>query len=329
MPTADLTGVMTKIWSLSPHPSVPEPHIPYNQDLSRLPRAQPFAILPVNHSSMSGPMRVIGICRFSYPAIGGFKRMHDTLAEREAYLYAPERMALRFRHFETLTLPSIMAQKDKRFTFLIVTGQNMPKPYRDKLHDICAAVEMIKIVSAPPEKHRTAMQKAIQAEIDDEQTETLQFRLDDDDAVGLGFVRGIRRSARLAWRLRAGWQSMVFEYSSGYSVQLTPKGILAKENNGQFLACGLAVGFRAGEPKTIMNYGHHKLHQTMPTLIDPTQPMYLRAIHDDNDSKARGQSTGLTPLTHEQQSMFKTQFNVDDQHVQQVFAPRPLFPGRE
>ena len=34
-------------------------------------------------------MRVIGICRFSYPALGGFKRMHETVEEREAYLYAP------------------------------------------------------------------------------------------------------------------------------------------------------------------------------------------------------------------------------------------------
>jgi len=37
-------------------------------------------------------MRVIGICRFSYPAHGGFRRMHDTLEEREAYLYHDTRM---------------------------------------------------------------------------------------------------------------------------------------------------------------------------------------------------------------------------------------------
>lgn len=247
--------------------------------------------------------------------------MHDTVAEREAYLYALERMALRFRHFETLTLPSIAAQKDKRFTFIVLTGEHMPKPWWDRLNDICAPVEEIKIVTAEPMKHRTAMQLAIQRELamhDDD--ESLQFRLDDDDAVGTNFVRGIRRTARLATKLRDGWQNMVIEYSRGYSVRLGPEGILAQEIQGQFLACGLAVLFRPGDAKTVMNYGHHKLHHSMPTLIDPNTEMYLRALHDDNDSHARTSDKGLTALTDEQRAFFKARFNVDEAAVQAAFS---------
>lgn len=275
-------------------------------------------------------MRAIGICRFSYPAVGGFKRMHDTVEEREAYLYTPERMELRFRHFETLTLPSIAAQKDKRFTFIVLTGENMPKPYWERLNDICAPVREISIVTAEPMKHRTAMQLAIQRELamEDEETESLQFRLDDDDAVGTNFVRGIRRTARLATKLRAGWQNMVIEYSRGYSVKLTPDGILAKEIQGQFLACGLAVLFRPGDPRTVMNYGHHKLHHSMPTLIDPNTEMYLRALHDDNDSHARTNDKGLTPLTDEQRAFFKARFNVDEAAVQAAFSAPVVSPGK-
>ncbi|MEL7257671.1 MAG: glycosyltransferase [Pseudomonadota bacterium] len=270
-------------------------------------------------------MRVIGLCRFSYPAIGGFKRMHDTVEEREAYLYAPERMDLRFRHFEALTLPSIAAQKDKRFTFLVVTGERMPKRYRDRLNDICASVPEIKVVTAAPAKHRTAMQEVIQTEIGEEDTETLQFRLDDDDAVGTNFIRGIRRTARLAWKLRADWQNLVIEYSNGYSVKLTSGGILAKDIQGQFLACGLAVLFRPGDPQTVMNFAHHKLHHTMPTIIDPTTPMYLRAVHDDNDSRARGKDASLNPLNAEDRAFFKARFNVDEAAVQAAFsAPSAL-----
>lgn len=274
-------------------------------------------------------MRAIGICRFSYPALGGFKRMHDTVEEREAYLYAPERMELRFRHFETLTLPSITAQKDKRFTFIVLTGERMPKPWWDRLNDICAPVEQIKIVTAEPMKHRTAMQLAIQHELaqgDDD--ESLQFRLDDDDAVGTNFIRGIRRTARLAGKLRAGWQNMVIEYSRGYSVKLTPDGILAREIQGQFLACGLAVLFRPGDPKTVMNYGHHKLHHSMPTLIEPETHMYLRALHDDNDSHARTSTKGLAPLTADQRAFFKERFNVDEAAVQAAFSAPAAIPGK-
>jgi len=270
-------------------------------------------------------MHVIGLCRFSYPAIGGFKRMHDTVEEREAYLYAPDRMELRFRHFETLTLPSIAAQKDKRFTFLVVTGERMPKPYWDRLNDICRPVPEIKVVTAPPTKHRTAMQKVIQTEIGDKDTETLQFRLDDDDAVGTNFIRAIRRTARLASKLRAEWKNLVIEYSRGYSVKLTSSGILAQDIQGQFLACGLAVLFRPGDPQTVMNFAHHKLHHAMPTIIDPTTPMYLRAVHDDNDSRARGKDTALKPLTEEDRAFFKARFNVDEAVVQAAFsAPSAL-----
>ncbi|WP_306130860.1 glycosyltransferase [Roseovarius sp. MMSF_3350] len=274
-------------------------------------------------------MRAIGICRFSYPALGGFKRMHDTVEEREAYLYAPERMDLRFRHFETLTLPSIAAQKDKRFTFLVLTGERMPKPYWDRLNDICAPVEQISIVTAEPMKHRTAMQIAIQRELaEGKDEESLQFRLDDDDAVGTNFIRGIRRTARLAGKLRDGWQNMVIEYSRGYSVKLTPEGILAQEIQGQFLACGLAVLFRPGDPRTVMNYGHHKLHHTMPTLIEPETAMYLRALHDDNDSHARISTEGLAPLTDDQRAFFKDRFNVDEAAVQAAFSVPAASRGR-
>ena len=60
-------------------------------------------------------MQVIGICRFSWPGIGGFQVEHETLEQRIAFLYAPERMEERFRTFETVTLPPL------RFTFFVFT----------------------------------------------------------------------------------------------------------------------------------------------------------------------------------------------------------------
>lgn len=50
-------------------------------------------------------MQVIGICRFSYPAEGGFQRLHESLEERCAYLYEDERLNKRFSTLETVTLP--------------------------------------------------------------------------------------------------------------------------------------------------------------------------------------------------------------------------------
>ena len=49
-------------------------------------------------------MQVIGLCRFSYPAIGGFQVEHADPAARSAYLYAPARMEERFRTFSKETI---------------------------------------------------------------------------------------------------------------------------------------------------------------------------------------------------------------------------------
>ena len=265
-------------------------------------------------------MRVIGICRFSYPALGGFKRMHDTVAEREAYLYEPTRMALRFAHFEALTLPSIAAQTDPDFTFLVIIGQNMPKPFLDRLHDICAPIPQIKIVEWEPMKHRLALQLAIQAELGDPAPESLQFRLDDDDAVGVDFIQQIRLIARRSERLRRREPRMVIEFNTGYSATLTKDGILCEEVISSFWACGLAVYFAAGDRRTIMNYGHHKLHHEMPALVTPRPPMYIRAKHTDNDSAAKFVPKGLAPMNEDQRRVFMHRFNVEEDAVKVLFA---------
>ena len=270
-------------------------------------------------------MKILGICRFSYPAIGGFKRDHDSVAEREAYLYAPERMELRFRHFEALTLPSVAAQTDPDFTLLVQIGQNMPRPQLERLHDLVAPVPQVRIVTREPMRQRRAAQLTIKEALGDDTEESIQFRLDDDDAVSVKFVRSIRWFARHTAKMRRRWRHMAIEFSSGYTVRLSENGIEAEEVQTPFWPCGLAAIFQPGDPKTIMNYGHHKLHTFMPTMIHPTPRMYIRAKHDDNDSVAKFKTGTLQALTDEQRAFFKAQFNVDEDHVRRVFcAPAAL-----
>jgi len=273
-------------------------------------------------------MRVIGICRFSYPVLGGFKRMHATVAEREAYLYAPARMALRFAHFEALTLPSIRAQTDPDFTFLIVIGPNMPEPWLTRLRDLCAPVAQISIVVREPLKHRTALQLAIQEELGEARPESLQFRLDDDDAVGVDFVEQIRSIARRTGRLRRKQPRTAIDFNTGYSATLSADGIIAEDVVSSFWACGLAVHFAQGDDKTIMNFGHHKLHHVMPSIIHPRPPMYIRAKHGDNDSAAKFRPRRLKPLTDTQRQIFRDRFNVDEEHARAVFAALAVPPGK-
>lgn len=270
-------------------------------------------------------MRIIGLCRFSYPALGGFKRMHESVGEREAYLYNPERMELRFRHFETLTLPSIQQQQDEEFTFLIMIGENMPSPYLDRLMDLTSPIEQAKVIPTPPMQHRLAAQSVILNELGDNRPDSLQFRLDDDDAIGKEFTRLIRRRANQTARMRRHWRNMAFEFRKGYQVSLSENGMKARRVKSDFLACGLAATFRADDEMTIMNYAHHKIHNKMPTLIENSPAMYLRALHNDNDSRANAKINLLESLTTETEVMFKDRFNADENYVKQIFS-EPIFP---
>ena len=141
-------------------------------------------------------MQVIGLCRFSYPAIGGFQVDHPTLEERIAYLYSPERMEERFRTFEAITLPPLRAQTDDDFTFLVVVGDSLPAPYRQRLEALLEDIPQAVIAAYPPKRHRKIMQDAINEVRAFDGEHCLQFRMDDDDAVGVRYVQRLREVAR-------------------------------------------------------------------------------------------------------------------------------------
>jgi len=246
--------------------------------------------------------------------------MHDTIEEREAYLYNDRRMAIRFRHFEALTLPSLAAQTNPEFTLLVVIGEHMPKPWRDRLHDVTAHLPQIKITPIPPMKHRLALQVAILNELEGYTGDSLQFRLDDDDAVGVDFIQQSLFALRRSQRFRKVSDHMVFEFNNGFSVALTEDSLLVQPEFSGFLSCGLSVLFPEGSEKTIMNYGHHKLHHVMPAVIQPELPMYLRAKHDDNDSGAKFEPQGLAPMTEAQAALIKARFNVSEEAISAVCA---------
>ena len=95
-------------------------------------------------------MQVLGLCRFSSPALGGFQREHQTRGERQAYLYDTARLIHRFRLFESLCLPSITAQTDRDFTFLILTGDDLPASALDRLHGLVDDYPFIQVLLEPP-----------------------------------------------------------------------------------------------------------------------------------------------------------------------------------
>jgi len=81
-------------------------------------------------------VQIGGLIRFSLPTNGGFQKNPADLAEKLATVYAPARMAQRFRYFENICLPSLKNQTDGEFTVGVLVGTDMPAKYRLRLESL-------------------------------------------------------------------------------------------------------------------------------------------------------------------------------------------------
>lgn len=265
--------------------------------------------------------QVIGVCRFSYPAIGGFQVEHDSIQARKAYLWAPERLEERFRLFETISLPALRAQTDPDFQFLIVTGDDFPEPHAKRLRALIRDLPQARILPLPPARMRLAMKDVINGHRDPNQL-SLQFRLDDDDAVTVDFVAHLRQTARQCAGLLDQHRSFAIDGSVGYYARVDANGIASTDPLYRpYDAAGLGICTRPGTPATIFNFNHKKLPQRMPGVTFSDQPMYVRTHNEFNDSRQKPvQQFNMTPLSPERAQEFKDRFAIDIDHLRQVYA---------
>ena len=137
--------------------------------------------------------RIVGLVRFSYPALTGFIRQDEDMAVQTAMLHDRDRLETRFRFFEALALPSLKAQSDRGFETLILVGESFPDWAMERLRAGIADLPGARIVALPPMQHYPAMQAAFGSLPDDGCSHLTSFRLDDDDAMDIHHVGRLRR----------------------------------------------------------------------------------------------------------------------------------------
>ena len=133
-------------------------------------------------------MQAIGLCRFSYPAFGGFQIKHKTIDERIQFLYAEDRLEERFRLFEHVALPCMKAQTNENWEMIVVIGVSLPKHHADRLQDVVANSPQITVQIHEPRPQREIMKEILNRARKDPSEPCLQFRYDDDDAVAVDFI---------------------------------------------------------------------------------------------------------------------------------------------
>lgn len=271
----------------------------------------------------SQDMQVIGLCRFSYPALGGFQVEHDDIDARRAYLYAPERMEERLRMFETIALPGLKAQTDQNFDFLIVIGDCMPVPYLERLRAMIEDMPQAKLVAEKPKRHRAVMKQVINGHLDQSVAlPSLQFRHDDDDAVAVNFVERMRAVAQDCMGLITSQAAVGIDFNRGYSAKPSAEGVLSTPSYMPYYGVALGMAVAPWHDQTIMNYGHSKLPQVMPTVTFTDEDMFVRGHNGFNDSRQKKhvKPIELELLDAKGEAHFKERFAIDCDQVRRAFS---------
>lgn len=267
-------------------------------------------------------LQVVGLCRFSYLGSGGFKVEHDSLEQRRAFLYDPVRMEERFRLFQTVTLPSIHGQTDKDFTLVVATGSDFPSIYMERLLDLTESCASVVVRQFAPGRHRQVMSRAIRQERRQGALPFLQFRLDDDDAMGVRFVERFKETAQDLRPLWSKHPRIAVDFNKGYVYTAGRDGLRVWPYKYQYSAIALGMIVQPGCDDTIMGFGHHKLWSAMPTMTFTDEDMMMRGHNDFNDSRLKtgGNTFDYQRLSDAEARYFEQTFNVDNTAVKRAFS---------
>ena len=261
---------------------------------------------------MQPKLKTIGVLRFSVLTPTYYSERFKTLDDTAAHLFAPERMELRFRLFERLCLPSLARQSDPDFDAIVMTAESMPDEYLERLDALLRPLPNIHLRPVGTGKHYPLLRAAYNSVPVDGHTHRIMFRLDDDDALDLDFVRRTKRLAQGLLHLHPEPPPTIIAYNRGFYVRA------AEGENEVFDACErapLSTGATLVAPldhaTNPYRFVHRKFAQHYNTYSDITVPGFIRTIHADNKS-----NPAVMGLSHQMQpghvaEELRTHFGVD------------------
>lgn len=230
--------------------------------------------------------KIIGVMRFSVFTPTYYSERFDTLDAIAEHLFSPERMALRFRIFETLVLPSLMAQTDQDFDLVILTAERLPAEYLDRLRNAVAELPNVHLRPVGTEKHYQLIKEGYASVDPGAATHLVRFRLDDDDAVDLNYIKRLRKRAAGLLKMQGATVPQIISFNRGFYVNMRSGG------NEVFDACeraplstGTALLSPVAYTRNPYRYNHRQLPQHYSTYSDISMPAFIRTIHGDNKSK--------------------------------------------
>lgn len=262
--------------------------------------------------------QIVGVCRFSYLGTGGFeasKLEEEALAD---LLYDQARMNRRFAFFEKLCLPSLAAQTDPDFRLVVLIGTSMPMRYRKRLKALADQYPFLRICALDPHGPLSATKRAYRRGLGDGADYLTGFRIDDDDAVAVDYIEKTRAVADQLIGL--GWADddhpAVIAFHRGIYWDLNDR----EQPFHDFreigpLGLASAMVTRPDAHSNMFRWNHRRVAAHARMWSDPTDLMFLRTLHQHNDS-GRSIPPGAEAMPKWQaRQMLEQRFGLDPDEV--------------
>lgn len=229
--------------------------------------------------------QVIIVIRFSYVALAGFRLSKNGEHDVRTKLYAPERLERRFRLFEALTLPSLLAQTDQDFTTAVLIGDDFPPVWRARLEAQIRPLAGARIIPLPPLNNYKSTKKALDICTRSATSHVVSMRLDDDDAISSDCIAETKRIVPPLLQMSGPENPAIIAFNNGLFLELGAGGnTLYGVNEKTPLGIGMSMVAPRGARPTVFSMDHRMVHTRWNCFTNGMTPRFIRTVHRDNDS---------------------------------------------
>ncbi|MGR3549953.1 glycosyltransferase [Pseudooceanicola sp.] len=230
--------------------------------------------------------QMVGVCRFSVLSTDFTTQRRGTPEEIAERIFQPAAMELRFKLFEALTWATLSAQTDPDFKLVILTSEEMPKRYLDRLRDVTASHPGTEVWAAPIDRHYKLLRMSFDRVAPDGSGHRLSFRIDDDDAVDLEMVQRAKSIARRLVDFQRDEVPSILCWNKGFYFDLNAED--ESQLTDTFLRAPLAIGntliHRPGDGHNPYRYNHKNFAAHYNVYSDISLPGFIRSVHPGNTS---------------------------------------------
>lgn len=254
---------------------------------------------------------VIGLCRFSYPTLEGTGFKNSSSRN----LYDEDRLSVRLSLFENILIPSIAGQTEKDFTLGILIGNDLPMWCARRIEIASQGISQIKLLTKEPFRpHVEICSEAIRSLRPDTDSHVAEFRIDDDDGLGVNFIERVKEIFSAISHRKIG-PILELDFPRGYHLHVG-QSLAFRETVTPHLTCAQAWLIKPKGDRTLFSQNHFKFWTKGPSLSMPHEHMYIRGVHDFNDSTVRSDAQAISGISYNE-SIHRL-FNISHDNVRNV-----------